>query len=832
MTIVKKPASKLVKLPLEQRCLVPCPDCPFGGPKVGGKGNPNSPLMIIGESPGRQENDWGQPFIGPSGALLDVALRQLKDYPEPYVINAMQCVPPGDLKDEDTLIAGVAACRNRVLAEIERAPRDVILALGTPALWSVSGDYGLKITQQRGKVLPSQFARVGVVPSVHPAFLMRGGAGATLQQHLRDVEYALSLVKGGTTKKPPVVQYEVCRDERDIQDIADYFRSLGDGHPIAGDVETSGFSARSNRILTAGFAPFADEVYCVPEHLVPAMRPLLQNKSRLIWHNGKFDVQFFWAIDMPEARVDEDTMLMSYAMDENGGIHDLEQVSSDWLNSPNWKGVLDQHLPNRKTSYEVIPRDILTHYMALDIGNTRGLYDVMRPRIAADPALERLYTRTLIPGSNFIARMEGVGLKVDLKRVEDNVKYYEAEIQKGKEAFFEFAKPFPNSGYTDKLMNSHIQMKRLLYDDMKIPMFKGRRTTDKKVLEKLPKLPVIQALFASRKVVKEYGTYVKNIPKYMDVDGRVHASYWLHGTKTGRLASSDPNLQNVPRNPRIRGQYIADKGRRFLEPDLNQAELRVLACLSGDKTLCHIYESAGMSLHNEVRADIWGYPKDWSPAYVREQLQKFGLTEETRYGEKGDDRIVEEQKMRAKAVNFGIVYGRTAPSIAEEFSIKPQEAQGWIDKWFKKFPQAKEFMDRCRQAPVKGLVLVSPFGNKRRFGVVGNERLEGMMNEASNFLPQCSASHSNLHAAIELCECLAEKYDSYSANLVHDSNLMDCPDDDVVVREVAQLLIRKMEDIPRKWGFTRIPFVAEAKMGYRWGSLSGFDPFKAVYNYL
>lgn len=825
MTIIKRvPPPK--KIPLDQRCLVPCPDCPFGGPKVGGKGNPNSPFLIIGESPGRQEVEIGIPFIGPSGKVLDVSLRQLKEYPAPYVINAMQCSPPGDWKDEESLIAGVSACRQRVLQEIAKAPRSVILALGTPALWSVTGDYNLKITQQRGKVLPSDRASVGVVPSVHPAFLMRGGSGATLQQYMRDVEYALHLVNGGTTKTPPKVDYIEARDEKDVKDVADYFRSLGKGHPIAGDFETSGFSARSNRPLTLGFAPYAEEVYCFPEHLIPFTGDCYDNEARFIWHNGKFDVQFAWAMGHKKARVDEDTMLMSYALDENGGIHDLEQVASDWLNSPNWKAMLDSYLPKRNTSYEVIPREILTYYMALDIGNTRALYDTLRPLIARDPALERLYTRTLIPGSNFIAKMESVGLKVDLQRVQENKAYYEGEIARHKEEFLEFAKPFPNSGYTDKLINSHVQMKRLLYDDLRIPMFKGRRTTDKKVLEKLPRTPVIDALFKSRKVSKEYGTYVKNIPKYMDIDGRVHASYWLHGTKTGRLASSDPNLQNVPRNPRIRGQYIADKGRRFLEPDLNQAELRVLACLSGDKTLCHIYETAGMSLHNEVRADIWGYAKDWSAKYVAEQLQKFGLTEETRFGEKGEDRIVEEQKMRAKAVNFGIVYGRTAQSLAEEFDIPVKEAQHWIDRWFKKFPEAKEFMDKCRQAPVLGQVLVSPFGNKRRFGVVGNERLEGMMNEASNFLPQCSASHSNLHAAIELSDLLRSEYDSYSANLVHDSNLVDCPDDDVIVTQVAKLLIRKMEEIPAKWGFTRIPFVAEAKMGYRWGSLSGFNPFK------
>lgn len=808
-------------------CLVPCPNCPFGGPKVGWKGDPNSPFVIIGESPGREEVKKGLPFVGPSGYVLDFSLKQTQEYPAPLFMNAMQCSPPmGDDKNEEIMVAGVIACRERVLAELAKAPRRVILALGTPALHAITGDYNLKITQQRGKVIPTPLASVGVVPSVHPAFLMRGGTGATFQQYMRDVQYAQSLVNGGTTKKPPDVAYEIMRDERDIHDVAEYFRSLGKGHPIAGDYETSGFSPRSDRPLTLGFAPFADEVYCVPEHLLPFSRPLFQTEASYIWHNGKFDVQFAWANGIPEARVDEDTMLLSYALDENGGIHDLEQVSSDWLNSPNWKSVLDDYLPKKNTSYEVIPRDVLMYYMALDIGNTRAAFDILRPMVRKDPKLELLYTKTLIPASKFLAKMEGVGLKVDMERVAENEKSYLAEIDKYKREFFAFTAPFPQSGYTDKLINSPKQMTRFLYDDLGIKPFKGRRTTDRKVLEKLPSHPVIDVLFKARKVAKEYGTYVKSIKTNIDVDGRVHATYLLHGTKTGRLASRAPNLQNVPRNPQIRGQYVADVGRRFLEPDLNQAELRVLACLSNDPGLCYIYETAGMSLHEEMRAGIWGKPSDWSSKQVDEYLRKFNLTPETRFGEKGEDRILEEQKMRAKAVNFGIPYGRSAQSIGEEFGITAKEAQGWINTWFKKFPQAHAFLEQCRAAPAAGKVLVSPFGNKRRFGVVGRERLDGMMNEASNFPMQCSASHSNLHAAMELEELLREKYDSYSANLVHDSNLTDCPDDDEIVTEVAKLLIRKMEEVPAKWGFTRIPFVADAKMGYRWGSLSSFDPFK------
>lgn len=795
---------------------------------MGAKGDPNSPFLIIGESPGKQELDIGLPFVGPSGKVLDVSLAQGLAA-KPYIINSMQCFPGyADDKNEENLKLGVNACRQRVLNEIAKAPREVILALGTPALWASTGNNEYKITQERGKVLPSELARVGIVPSVHPAFLMRGGSGASYQQYMRDVKYAIELVNGGPTKKPPEVDYIVARDERDVQDIADYFRSLPAGHPIAADTETSGFSFLSDRVLCSGYAPYADEVYIIPEHLCSRSADLYRNTCKFIWHNGKFDVKFQWESGCQLARVDEDTMLMSYVLDENGGIHDLEQVSSDWLNSPNWKAVLETWIKKKTDSYEIIPREILYKYMALDIGNTRALYDTLRPLVASDAALNRAYTRTLIPAANFLARVERNGLYADLERIAENEVWYKAEIAKYQQVFIDFSKPFPDSGYTDKLPNSPKQMARLLYDDLKIKPYKGKKVTGKKFLDKLAKHPAIDALFVSRKVAKEYGTYVKSARENIDKDGAVHSTYALHGTKTGRLASSNPNLQNVPRNPRIRGQYIARPGRRFVEPDLNQAELRVLACLSGDKALCYIYENAGMSLHDEVRADIWGYPKDYSPAKLAEQLAKFGLSPETRYGAKGEDRIIEEQKMRAKAVNFGIVYGRTAASIAEEFQIDVKEAQTWIDKWFKKFPGAAKFLQQCRSVPEKGQVMVTPFGRKRRFGVVGRERLDAMMNEASNFPPQSSASDMTMHAGIEMEQRLKEVYDADIVNLVHDSILVECPDDDQIAHNIAVELCSKMEEVPTKWGFTRIPFVAEAKMGYRWGSLSKYDHHKPL----
>ncbi len=276
----------------------------------------------------------------------------------------------------------------------------------------------------------------------------------------------------------------------------------------------------------------------------------------------------------------------------------------------------------------------------------------------------------------------------------------------------------------------------------------------------------------------------------------------------------------MPRNPVIRGQYIAGPGRRFVEVDLNQAELRLLATLSGDPELCKIYLTAGMSLHDEVRADLFGYAKDWNEAQVKAYLAKFSLREEDRYDEHGKDLIVAEQKMRAKNVNFGIPYGITNVGLAEQIDDTPQEAQVYIDGWFKKFPLAGKFLQQCKDAPLNGQVMITNFGRKKRVGVVSNELLQGIQNESANFPMQGPASDCTLQAGIELEQTLREDYDSTVNNLIHDALLLEVPDNDEVAITVAKLVKVKMEEVPIKWGYKKVPFIADAKQGYRWGSLS------------
>jgi uracil-DNA glycosylase family 4 len=812
-------------------CLYPCPNCPNrSGPQVGSKGKIDSPLIIIGESPGKQELKEKAPFVGPSGKLLQAAIDQHLGF-EPYFINAMQCWPGNrDDKDDESMIAAVQTCRHHVIDEIRKHPRKMILALGAPALWSVMDRYDLRITQQRGRLLPTDLAEIGCVASVHPAFLMAGGAGATPQQFFRDVEYAISLAKGGPRKQPPEINYYVAQNRDDIYDFASTIHHV---ESVAADVETSGFSSLDDRMLCAGFAWHANSVFVVPKHLLPYCKVIFQAPCRFGWHNGKFDVKFFWNMGVSNARVDDDTMLLSYCLDEIGGIHDLETVASDWLDAPNWKDMLDSYLPSKSSSYEVIPVDILHKYMAFDVGDTRALLDILRPKVMRDAHLRKLYTRTLIPASHYLARVESRGIYVDLAAVQRNEEIYKAEIEKHGKALVEYANQFPDAGFTDKLPNSPKQLTKLLYECLKFKPYKNKKTTDRKVLEHLGPHPVLTLLGRYRKVAKERGTYITPLlgrakqkgkvarPSIIRSDNRVHATYLLHGTRTGRLASRDPNLQNVPRNPIIRGQYIASPGRRLIEPDLNQAELRVLATFSRDPELCRIYLTKGMSLHDEVRAELYGYPKDWSPKQVEEYLRKFSLQPDQRFDENGKDLLVAEQKMRAKNVNFGIPYGITSVGLAEQCDCLPAEAQVMLDQWAKKFPAASETLKGFRDAPLKGQTLITPFGRKKRPGVVSQEMLQAVQNESANFPMQSVASDITIQAGMEVEDRLREEFDTYCINLIHDALLLDAPDDDAICAEVTSIVTSKMTEIPIKWGLNVVPFVAEAKQGYRWGSLKG-----------
>jgi DNA polymerase-1 len=359
--------------------------------------------------------------------------------------------------------------------------------------------------------------------------------------------------------------------------------------------------------------------------------------------------------------------------------------------------------------------------------------------------------------------------------------------------------------------NSPLQLADLIYRQLKLA--KINKGTDDDALDKLPKHPLVTALKAYRKAAKAYGTYVKSLHEQVSDDGRVHSTYLIHGTPTGRLASRGPNMQNQPRGPRIRSQFVAAPGFEIGEFDLSQAELRCLAVLSGDKALCHIYQTAGLSLHKEVSlymSETGRIKPNWKQRYA--------------INDNNDPIYVEayDEYMRIKALNFGIVYGRTAPSIAEEFSISVAQAQAMINGWGERFPDAWKYIDKCRMAPLRGQNMYTPFGRRKRVGVVSRDALTDLQNEAANFPHQSIASDITLTAAARVRLALRARGVKI-VNLIHDAILCEIPLQEGYFDRTARLVTSTLTQVPLDMGLSIVPFVSDAKRGDRWGDLKEYE---------
>lgn len=811
-----------------------CADCYFGGVKIESKGPEDSPFVIVGESPGAMEIHYKKPFVGDSGKVLQ---RVLEDQGidalgiEPYYTNAIMCMPRR--KDPERLSAACFRCRDRLVEEIKKHPRKIILALGNGALWSTTGDFGLKITKERGKLFRSPLSEMGIVAAVHPAFLLRGNGN--YKQFQNDIKYAIDLCRDGEDafKLPNGSRYRVLQSAEEAKEFSGELHNCPKGTLIAKDIETTGFNYVTDDILCMGFQHTPKLITIVPGELIT--EEMFTHRGRQGWHNGKFDIRFLRQRGF-KARVDEDSMLLNYATNERRGIHDLDQVASDKLGSPNHKHIIDPYTKGtiidavtgkkRKRNYGDIPKDILYKYTALDLADTYQLIPYIGKEVAASEDLTRFYNDHLLDGSEYLTKVEMNGFLIDQEWVEKNSVRLVAEMDKFENILVDLSR---EANWGEVNPRSPKQLKSFLYSHLRLAPESW--DTDDDTLEKLPSHPAVEALRGYRTVQKSYATYVRPLkapgfisinkttgkPKeeksYLYPDGRVHTTFKLHGTATSRLSSTEPNIQNVPRDPLLRGMYIPDPGYCILEVDYSQAELRCLAVLSGDEGLLEIFNT-GKDLHVEMSIFLFG------PNFTK------------------------EDKMATKTVNFGIVYGRTAPSIAEDPklvaarlkqggpAITIQEAQGWIDGWYARFPKAKAFIDKCRMAPIREQTMTTCFGNKKRPGVVSREKVQDLQNESANFFHQSIASNLTIRAGIELFDDLRDNYDTHILNTVHDCIVTMTPLNSDHIKLVSDIMVRKMEEIPLRFrGLHGVPFKAEPEIGLRWGNLYKFKEVEQQFNW-
>lgn len=604
----------------------PCEGCPHqtGGGFVGTRGDPRADFAVVGEAPGSTELINGVPFTGQSGELLDRALTR-SGFPNDgnmYITNALRCRPPvGSPIPPGT----IDCCRSRLLGELAAHPRKIILALGGTAIRSILGKNDLKITQIRGQYFSTPLGVV--IPTIHPAAVLR--SPNDYKRMAEDIDYAVNLYLGKVqVRDPGKTEYTVVRT---LENLERAIRGLLNKEYISADIETSGFNPRQDYILCLGIAWKKNQVLIFPGKVIreniEAFRQLFSAPQlKWIWHNGKFDTSFLRNIGLP-SRVDHDTMLMHYATNEMRGTHGLKQLASDRLGAQDYEEDLKPWLKGTDGSYTNIPSKVLYPYLARDCDYTLQLFDILKEEVANAKGLPDLYQKVLLPASHFLQTVEDTGVYVN----KDALEVLRARLTGEKEqALLEMRESIATiwdaEYYADvtgakkipKEFNpgSWQQVCHVLYNLLKLRPPRGyNRDSQNATLLTLGDNPFVLGLLKYRKVSKALGTYVEGIEEEIELDDRVHTTFLIHGTATGRLSSAGPNMQNIPRDKQTRSMFQALPGRMLIEVDYSGAELRMLAHLSKDKFLTQVFVD-GRDLHDEVSIAMYG------PNFTSEQRMR------------------------------------------------------------------------------------------------------------------------------------------------------------------------------------------------------------------
>jgi DNA polymerase-1 len=678
--------------------------------------------------------------------------------------------------------------------------------MGNWAATAVTGNFDFKITQRRGdvdKFIDPQGREVLVTYSMHPASLLHGRG--SFKDLKNDVMQAMELGfgtdmlwgEGVRTAREQYIdpKFEVMETPEQVGKLIERIKREGDNCHVAADTETHTFSPWTGHLLCAGFYGQWDDntaqilpwrnVKNDPDYARAVTDLWNLPNAKWIWQNGKYDMRFLRRseiadrLDFSRVSVHEDTMLLSYALDEASKAHDLETQAKNLLGAPFYKDEIKPWVPNMKASYINIPEPNLFLYQARDVKNEYKVWEINREQVRDDPHLEKLYTRTLLPILPLLCDIEMYGIHVDWDYVAQNRADLEAEKIRLIDELQGIAGWRCNP-------NSPGEVAKLLYEQFGLRIkSKKPQDTRKETLDKLPDHPAVKIIRKYRTAGKMLSTYVEAIEERA-INDCIHTTFQQHVTTTGRLSSREPNIQNIPRNYLYRRMYRARPGYILLEGDYNTAELRMLAALSGDKFLTGVFLDDKRNLHDEVTTAMYGSP------------------------------FTEDQRIRGKAINFGIPYGRKAFSIGEEFDISTSEAQRLIEVWFARSPEAAAFLRAQRVACMHNRTLVTIFGRKRRPGIVTKERLDGLMNEYANFHMQSPVADFTNHSGIEINPRI-QRYGAHILNLVHDSILTEVPNNPECIRACALIMKEVMEDVPTRWIKTPITFKADFMTGTHWG---------------
>jgi DNA polymerase-1 len=481
-----------------------------------------------------------------------------------------------------------------------------------------------------------------------------------------------------------------------------WLKQLGKAKLFAFDLETTSLDYTRAEIVGCSFAiksgaaayvPLAHDYEGAPKQLaredvLAQLKPLLEDSARAkVGQNLKYDMSVLARYDIRLQGIEFDTMLESYVLDSTGSRHDMDTLALKYLghNTIHYEDIAGKGAG--QLTFNQISIEQAAPYAAEDADITLRLHQTLWPRLQEIPSLEKVFHEIEIPLVPVLSRIERRGVLLDVNKLKRQSRRFEKRLLELEQQAWEEAGHEFNLG-------SPKQLQAILFDKLGLPVIsktpKGQPSTAESVLQELAHdYPLPRLILEHRSLSKLKSTYTDKLPEMINPDtGRVHTSYHQAVTATGRLSSSDPNLQNIPvrseEGRRIRQAFIAAPGYTMVAADYSQIELRIMAHLSGDKGLCQAF-AQGEDIHRATAAEGFGV----KPGNVT-----------------GD------QRRSAKAINFGLIYGMSAFGLARQLDVDRGTAQDYVNLYFARYPGVKAFMDRTRELAREQGYVETVFGRR------------------------------------------------------------------------------------------------------------------------
>ncbi|MBD2855350.1 DNA polymerase I [Vibrio parahaemolyticus] len=636
--------------------------------------------------------------------------------------------------------------------------------------------------------------------------LLEGGSGTVEAVELAGSAQASSSSSHAEMESSAVTidrsQYETILDEASFNA---WLEKLKAAELFAFDTETDSLDYMVANLVGLSFAidegiaayvPVAHDYLDAPEQLdrdwvLEQLKPILEDDDQAkVGQNLKYDASVLARYGIEMKGIKYDTMLASYVYNSVGGKHDMDSLALRFLQHSCISFEQIAGKGKNQLTFNQIELEQASPYAAEDADVTLRLHNRLFANIEQDEKLKSVYEEIEMPLVPVLSRIERTGVLIDDMKLSAQSVEIAARLEELEQKAYEIAEQEFN-------MNSPKQLQAILFEKMGLPVVKktpsGTPSTNEEVLQELAlDYPLPKLILEYRGLAKLKSTYTDKLPKMINPStGRVHTSYHQAVTATGRLSSTDPNLQNIPiRNEegrRIRQAFVAPAGYKVLAVDYSQIELRIMAHLSGDQALLDAFRD-GKDIHAATAAEIMGV---------------------------SIDQVSSEQRRRAKAVNFGLIYGMSAFGLAKQLGIPRGEAQAYMDKYFERYPGVMQYMEDTRSAAADKGYVETIFG--RRLHLPEIKSRNGMRRKAAERAAINAPMQGTAADIIKKAMLLVDQWIQEEGNgrvkllmQVHDELVFEVEESSL--SEIESKVQKLMESAAE----LKVPLVAEAGHGDNW----------------